>query len=240
MCAITLYLQDTSFWFVQLFLDDFIILCDIEDITLDTSLWHNVFWIVLCLGLHEYSSDSNIFKLLKYSNYIHLARMKCINFSWAPKYVIELRNKQRMKRAATLSTNWSLSGVSGCRPWCCYSSPSDYGLVPGPRNVLHSQWVTVEWSLCSWREWKNIRRTTLLTWTSRQVVLDIDSYRSRTFLDIRMFTPETVIGSDGMFSRRHDDPSQINSDSGGLRRTRLLAIHTFAVSMHDDMSDESS
>ena len=45
MCAITLYLQDTSFWFVQLFLDDFIILCNIEDTTLDTTLWHNVFWI---------------------------------------------------------------------------------------------------------------------------------------------------------------------------------------------------
>ena len=75
MCAIRLYLQNTSFWFVQLFLDDFIILCNIEDTTLDTTLCHNVFWIVLCLGLHEYSSDSNIFKLLKYSNYIHLARM---------------------------------------------------------------------------------------------------------------------------------------------------------------------
>ena len=81
MCAIRLYLQDTSFWFVQLFLDDFIILRNIEDTTLDTTLWHNVFWIVLCLGLYEYSSNSNIFKLLKYSNYIHLAGTKCINFS---------------------------------------------------------------------------------------------------------------------------------------------------------------
>ena len=55
-----------------------------------------------------------------------------------------------------------------------------------------------------------------------------------------MFTPETVIGSDGMFYRRRDDPSQMNSVSGGLRRSRLLDIHTFAVSMHDDMSDECS
>ena len=157
-CAITLYLQDTSFWFVQLFLDDFIILCNIEDTTLDTTLWHNVFWIVLCIGLHEYSSNSNIFKLLKYSNYIHLARMKCINFSWAPKCVIELMktNGGRNVQQLWVPIEVCLSGVFGCRPWCCYSSPNDYGLVPGPRNVLHSQWVTVEWSVCSWRKWKNI------------------------------------------------------------------------------------
>jgi hypothetical protein len=160
MCAIRVYLQDTSFWFVQLFLDDFIIiLCNIEDTTLDTTLWHNVFWIVLCLGLHEYSSNSNIFKLLKYSNYIHLARTKCSNFAWAQKYAIELlkTNGGRNVQQLWVPIEVSLSGVSGCRPWWCYSSPNDYGLVPGPRNVLHSQWVSVEWSVCSWRsKWKNI------------------------------------------------------------------------------------
>ena len=160
MCAITLYLQDTSFWFVQLFLDDFIILCNIEDTILDTTLWHNVFWIVLCLGLHEYSSNSNIFKLLKYSNYIHLARTKCINFSWAPKIFYWTPWKQTEDETCSnfeYRMNVSLSGVSGCRPWWCYSSQNDYGLVPGPRNVLHSQWVSVEWSVCSGRsKWKNI------------------------------------------------------------------------------------
>ena len=54
-----------------------------------------------------------------------------------------------------------------------------------------------------------------------------------------MFTPETVIGSDEMFSRRRDDPSQINSVLDGLRRSRLLAIHALTVSMQDDMSAAS-
>ena len=43
-----------------------------------TTLWHNVFWIVCVLACMNIQVIQ--IYLLKYSNYIHLARMKCINF----------------------------------------------------------------------------------------------------------------------------------------------------------------